>query len=33
MKLGVKELTIIDLDSAKAQGVVDGLSPDLQKRA
>ncbi|WP_445819561.1 shikimate dehydrogenase [Bradyrhizobium sp. ISRA442] len=27
MKLGVKELTIIDLDSAKAQGVVDGLSP------
>lgn len=27
MKLGVQELTIIDLDLAKAQSVVDGLSP------
>jgi len=27
MKLGVQELTIIDLDSTKAQSVVDGLSP------
>ena len=27
MKLGVKELTIIDVDPAKAQNVVDGLSP------
>lgn len=26
MKLGVRELTIIDVDLAKAQGVVDGLS-------
>jgi shikimate dehydrogenase len=26
MKLGVRELTIIDVDSAKAQNVVDGLS-------
>ncbi|QOZ80652.1 shikimate dehydrogenase [Bradyrhizobium sp. CCBAU 53351] len=27
MKLGVQELTIIDVDFAKAQGVVEGLSP------
>ena len=27
MKLGVRELTIIDVDIAKAQSVVDGLSP------
>lgn len=27
MKLGVRELTIMDLDLAKAQSVVDGLSP------
>jgi len=27
MKLGVRELTIIDVDVAKAQSVVDGLSP------
>ncbi|SFP54468.1 shikimate dehydrogenase [Bradyrhizobium sp. Ghvi] len=27
MKLGVEELTIIDVDPAKAQNVVDGLSP------
>lgn len=27
MKLGVRELTIIDVDLAKAQNVVDGLSP------
>ncbi|MBB4425404.1 shikimate dehydrogenase [Bradyrhizobium sp. CIR48] len=31
MKLGVQELTIIDLDLAKAQGVVDALSPRFAK--
>lgn len=29
MKLGVRELTIIDVDPAKAQNLVDGLSPRL----
>ncbi len=33
MKLGVQELIIVDLDLAKAQSVVDGLSPDLQRGA
>ena len=33
MKLGVQELTIIDVDLAKAQSVVDGLSPRFERRA
>ncbi|MGY3549159.1 shikimate dehydrogenase [Bradyrhizobium sp. USDA 4472] len=31
MKLGVQELTIIDIDPVKAQSVVDGLSPRFEE--
>ena len=32
MKLGVRELTIMDVDLAKAQNVVDGLSPRIEEQ-